>query len=106
MSVVHHAHCVLPSLAAHLLTQDPQLVSAACHALSDRSPADMHACGKMAVFSPAQHISVTARICFTRLLYAQMLRLQFSGAKKAGFSIPVAQSARFKECDLGMKLVR
>ncbi len=105
VTVLHHAHCYLPSLAAYALARDPQLVSAACHALSDRSPADMQVCRKMAVFSPTKHAVVMARVRFTRLLYAQLLRMQFSGAKNSGFSVPSPQSARFKECDLGMKLV-
>ena len=105
VNLLQRAHCSLPSLAAHVLNKDPQLLSTACHALSDRSPADMQACRKMAAFSPLKHAAVTTEVRFTRLLYAQMLRSRFTGAKGAGFKVPGLQSAKFKEYDLGMKLV-
>ena len=40
-SCLHHAHCRLPLLAAHVIHYQPQLVAAAVHALSERLPSDM-----------------------------------------------------------------
>ena len=100
---LHRAHCHLPSLAAYLLSNHTHLVSAACHALHDRSPADVHACRHMYMFSPARHGMVTTCVTFARLHYARLLQAKFSPPPGVGFNIP--KSSKFKEYDLGMKLV-
>ena len=40
-SLLHHAHCLLPLPAAHVLSCNPQLIAPAVHALCDRDPNDM-----------------------------------------------------------------
>ena len=116
----HCAHCHLPSLAAHVLFSQPpssssssssssfpsqrqQLVSAAYHALLNRTPADMQRCREMSIFSKS-HRPLTVPVHFTRLLYAQFLQLRFAAPKNVGFAAP-ASLQQLRVRDLGMKLV-
>ena len=48
---------------------------------------------------------VTSEVYFTRFLYAQLTSLKFCSPRNEGFSMPPQGSLKFKECDLGMKLV-
>lgn len=104
-SHLHHAHCYLPSLASYILSRDRQLVAAACHALLERSPADMAACRSMATFSPLKYDLVKSGVSFTRFLYAQMVQLRFSAPRKVGFSLGSKSGVELREHDLGIKLV-
>ena len=104
-SLLHYAHCYVPIPVAHVMSHDPQLVSAAVHALCDRDPIDMNSCRKMTHFSPRKHSSVMAGVKFTRCLYAQLLHQTFSCPRGSGFEIPSAGDQRRAACDMGMKLV-
>ena len=102
---LHRGHCYLPSLAAYVLSKNRQLVSAACHALIDRTPSDMQACRKMETFSPQKYETVKSDVFFTRFLYAQLMNLRFSAPRNVGFKTPSPGSGHHRESDMGMKLV-
>ena len=104
-SQLHHAHCILPSLASYVLSRDRQLVAAACHALLDRLPADMAACRTMTHFSPLKYNMVKGGVYFTKFLYAQIMQLKFSAPRKVGFSVGSKVGSELLEHDLGIKLV-
>ena len=104
-SQLHFAHCYVPTPVAHVMSHDPQLISAAVHALCDRDPIDMQACQKMTYFSPRKHKSVMTGIKFTRCLYAKLLNQRFSSPRNSGFSVPPSNSLRHAACEMGMKLV-
>ena len=91
---------------AHVISHDPQLVSAAVHALCDRDPIDMQACRRMNYFSPRKHSSVLTGAKFTKCLYAQLLNQRFSCPRNSGFNIPPPSSSQqHAVCEMGMKLV-
>ena len=95
----------MPLPVAHVMSHDPQLVSAAVHALCNRDPIDMKACQRMAHFSPCNNSSVMAGIKFTKCLYAQLLYQRFSPPRKGGFNVPPVGNQHHTACELGMKLV-
>ena len=104
-SLLHFAHCYVPVPVAHVMSHDPQLVSAAVHALCDRDPIDMQACRRMIHFPPRQHTSVLTGVNFTRCLYAKLLNQRFSCPRNCGFNIPPSTSQQHAACEMGMKLV-
>lgn len=104
-SRLHFAHCFVPAPVAHVMSHDPQLVSAAVHALCDRDPIDMKACQKMSHFSPRKHSSVLTGVKFTRCLYAKLLNQRFSPPRNSGFSIPPTSDQQHTAREMGMKLV-
>ena len=87
------------------MSHDPQLVSAAVHALCDRDPVDMQACQRMNYFSPHKHACVLTGVKFTRCLYAKLLNQRFSCPRNSGFSVPPTGNQRHAACEMGMKLV-
>lgn len=87
------------------MSHDPQLVSAAVHALCDRDPLDMQACQRMVHFSPREHAMLMTGVKFTKCLYAQLLHQRFSSPRNNGFNLPPVGNQRYKACELGMKLV-
>ena len=104
-SHLHFAHCYVPAPVAHVMSHDPQLVSAAVHALCDRDPIDMQACRRMNYFSPHKHSSVLTGVKFTRCLYAKLLNQRFSCPRNSGFTMPPSSSQQHAACEMGMKLV-
>lgn len=104
-SYLHFAHCYVPTPVAHVMSHDPQFVSAAVHALCDRDPIDMQACRRMTYFSPHKHTSVLTGVKFTRCLYAKLLNQRFCCPRNSGFNVPPSSSQQHAACEMGMKLV-
>ena len=88
-----------------MISHDPQILSAAVHALCDRDPNDMVYCRQLKHFSPSSHSCVMTEVKFTRYLYAQLLNERFNTPRNGGFTVPPVGNPRHKACDLGMKLV-
>lgn len=101
---LHRAHCFLPYPVAYVLSHDPHLVAAAVHAFCDRDHNDLQACRKMEYFSAAKHVCITAKVDFTRCLYAKLLKQHFSVPRNSGFKILPSSHPDHKAYDLGMKL--
>ncbi|KAL5473969.1 hypothetical protein EMCRGX_G028539 [Ephydatia muelleri] len=102
---VHRAHCHLPYTAAYVLSRDPQLVAAAVHAFCDHDNSNVQVCRKMEHFSATKHSCITARVDFTRCLYAKLLRQQNLGVpRNSGFKTLPSSHPQHKAYDLGMKL--
>jgi hypothetical protein len=101
-SCLHHAHCRLPLLAAHVIHYQPQLVAAAVHALSERLPSDMKICQKMPTFRPGE--CVTRRVALSKFLYAKLLYENFNPPRHSGFKLPAESHSEYSAHELGMKL--
>ncbi|KAI9260746.1 SGT1 protein-domain-containing protein [Phascolomyces articulosus] len=97
----HHAKCTLPSHAAFVLLQQPQLLPLAVEAFYLRDPIGLKACSKMQQFPPID--SVTTTITFTKTTYAQTVSQKFYPPKP--FRLPPPSNKRsFAMAELGMKV--
>ncbi|KAF6020631.1 ECD [Bugula neritina] len=99
---IHSTTCYLPVPAALILSQCPQLVSAATSAFYLRDPIDLKSCQTMKHFPPENRVNAKVRL--TRCLYAQLVQQKFFPPKRSSWNIPSASSPKHKSHDLGMKI--
>ncbi|RUP48524.1 SGT1 protein-domain-containing protein [Jimgerdemannia flammicorona] len=98
----HRARCLVPRFIVYLARREPQLVAQAVEAFCTRDPISMKACVTMTKFPPSTSVSSVIRL--TRTLYAQLVGQQLHAPKSFKMP-PMSDRKRFKEAELGMKLV-
>ncbi|KAK9858837.1 hypothetical protein WJX84_011540, partial [Apatococcus fuscideae] len=72
---MHRARCRVPASIAHILRQDPQLVSPAVEAFYTRDTPGVKTAARMAHFPPQDWVDTIVK--FNRCLYAQLVQQQY-----------------------------
>ncbi|KAK9836917.1 hypothetical protein WJX74_011048 [Apatococcus lobatus] len=97
---MHRARCRVPASIAHILRQDPQLVSPAVEAFYTRDTPGVKTAARMAHFPPQDWVDTIVK--FNRCLYAQLVQQQYEAPPHV--SMPEQYDAQFPAASLGIKL--
>ncbi|CAM6109907.1 unnamed protein product [Calypogeia fissa] len=103
---VHRVRCKVPLSVAHILANEPQLISLAVESFYMRDSDSMKVASAMKKFSPkskdgaVELVDVLVRM--SRAMYAQLVQQVFQAPRN--YPMPSINTPGFKEAEIGMKI--